>query len=295
MASPPSASALAGVPGLAAAAHTNNNGGPRRIVIAVVGDPSVGRTSLVTSAAAEAFSDNPPPTVPVTRFPPDLCPEGAELLVVDTPSPRGEDDGAAATAAAVRAADAVVLCFDASRRATLDRLGTHWLPLLARMRAPEGGGGADASSSSSSPPTLPPVVVACCKADAEDALPVDQIREALEQLIQRHPAVEVSIRTSARQLRGAQDCFYHAAKCVLYPKAPLLDAATGRLTTPCVKALLRIFLMCDTDGVSIVCFWLLLFVGGGSGEQRERGREMGALGKESKRRRRKKHKKNRAR
>jgi hypothetical protein len=38
-------------------------------------------------------------------------------------------------------------------------------------------------------------------------------------------------------------------KTVLYPKAPLLDAATGRLTTPCVKALLRIFLMCDHDGV----------------------------------------------
>jgi hypothetical protein len=37
---------------------------------------------------------------------------------------------------------------------------------------------------------------------------------------------------------------------VLYPKAPLLDATTGRLTTPCVKALLRIFLMCDIDGVS---------------------------------------------
>lgn len=36
---------------------------------------------------------------------------------------------------------------------------------------------------------------------------------------------------------------------VLYPKAPLLDATTGRLTTPCVKALLRIFLMCDIDGV----------------------------------------------
>jgi hypothetical protein len=38
---------------------------------------------------------------------------------------------------------------------------------------------------------------------------------------------------------------------VLYPKAPLLDATTGRLTTPCVKALLRIFLMCDIDGVSV--------------------------------------------
>lgn len=242
------ASSLAAAVGAAASANHGNNNAPRRIVIAVVGDPGVGRTSLITSAAAEAFSDNPPPTVPVTRFPPDLCPEGAELLVVDTPSPRAEDDGAAATAVAVRAADAVVLCFDASRRATLDRLGTHWLPLLARMRNPSDGEAGEQQPTSDS--SLPPVVVACCKADADDALPVDQIRESLEHLIQSHPAVEVSIRTSARQLRGAQDCFYHAAKCVLYPKAPLLDAATGRLTTPCVKALLRIFLMCDTDGVS---------------------------------------------
>lgn len=45
--------------------------------------------------------------------------------------------------------------------------------------------------------------------------------------------------------------FYHALKTVLYPKAPLLDSATGRLTSPCVKALLRIFLMCDADGVSL--------------------------------------------
>ena len=42
--------------------------------------------------------------------------------------------------------------------------------------------------------------------------------------------------------------FYHAVKTVLYPKAPLLDGGSGRLTTGCVKALLRIFLMCDTDG-----------------------------------------------
>jgi hypothetical protein len=47
-----------------------------------------------------------------------------------------------------------------------------------------------------------------------------------------------------------------AIKTVLYPKAPLLDATTGRLTTPCVKALLRIFLMCDSDGVSLS--WLML-------------------------------------
>lgn len=74
----------------------------------------------------------------------------------------------------------------------------------------------------------------------------------LEALIGQYPQIEVSIRTSARHLQAVQEVFVHAVKVVLYPKPPLLDAATGRLTTPCVKALLRIFLMCDHDGVSAV-------------------------------------------
>jgi Ras family protein T1 len=72
----------------------------------------------------------------------------------------------------------------------------------------------------------------------------------MEQLISSFSQIEVSISTSAKHLRAVQAVFYHALKTVLYPKAPLLDSATGRLTTPCVKALLRIFLMCDADGVS---------------------------------------------
>lgn len=71
----------------------------------------------------------------------------------------------------------------------------------------------------------------------------------MESLIREFPVIEVSIRTSSRKLRSVLDVFYQGIKTVLYPKAPLLDATTGRLTTPCVKALLRIFLMCDADGV----------------------------------------------
>jgi hypothetical protein len=51
--------------------------------------------------------------------------------------------------------------------------------------------------------------------------------------------------------RAVVCCGVLGCAAVLYPKAPLLDATTGRLTTPCVKALLRIFLMCDIDGVRI--------------------------------------------
>lgn len=83
---------------------------PRSVTVAVVGDAGVGKTCLITAAAAEAFADHPPPTLPPTRLPADATPEGVPLLLVDT-SAREEDRPA--REAALRAADVVVVAFDA--------------------------------------------------------------------------------------------------------------------------------------------------------------------------------------
>uniref|UniRef100_A0A383VCR8 Mitochondrial Rho GTPase n=1 Tax=Tetradesmus obliquus TaxID=3088 RepID=A0A383VCR8_TETOB len=203
--------------------------GRRRINVAVVGDRGVGKTSLITSAAQEVFSERPVPVLPPTRFPADFAvvSEPVDVIAFDTSS-RPED--AQAVDETIRAADVVIVCFDAQRKSTLQRLRSDWLPRITHLRP------------------AAPVIIACCKDDTEDTLPTDQIREFMEGLIREFPVIEVSIRTSSRKLRSVLDVFYQAIKTVLYPKAPLLDATTGRLTTPCVKALLRIFLMCDSDG-----------------------------------------------
>lgn len=202
----------------------------RRINVAVVGDKGVGKTSLITSAAQEVFSERPVPVLPPTRFPADFAAGSAEpvdVIAYDTSS-RAED--AQAVDETIKAADVIIVCFDAQRRSTLQRLRSDWLPRITHLRA------------------TAPVIIACCKDDSDDTLPTEQIREFMESLIREFPVIEVSIRTSSKKLRSVLDVFYQAIKTVLYPKAPLLDAATGRLTTPCVKALLRIFLMCDLDG-----------------------------------------------
>ncbi|KAI8463172.1 MAG: hypothetical protein J3K34DRAFT_527193 [Monoraphidium minutum] len=189
--------------------------GRRTLVIAVVGDAGAGKTSLITAACHERYGDAPPPVLPAARFPAELfnSPEDVgELLVVDTSS-RPED-------------------YAATEAAGLARLKGHWLPEVARLN-----GGA-------------PVVVAVCKDDRKDRLDLSELRRwavALESLISAHPSLEVSIRCSAKEMTSVGEVFYHALKAVLYPKGPLLEPATGRLTTPCVKALLRIFLMCDDD------------------------------------------------
>lgn len=59
---------------------------PVSINLVVVGDRGVGKTSLIVAAAQETFSDRPPPVIPVTRFPPELSPDGATVLVHDTSS-----------------------------------------------------------------------------------------------------------------------------------------------------------------------------------------------------------------
>lgn len=126
-----------------------------RVVVAVVGDKGVGKTSLISTAAQEVYSDNPPPVLPPTRFPPDFHSEPTELIVYDTSS-RPEDQQLMEDT--VKAADAVVMCFDAMRRGTLDRLRSYWMPELLKLK-----------------PTVP-VVVACCKHDDEDTVPYEDIR-----------------------------------------------------------------------------------------------------------------------
>ena len=82
----------------------------RAVTVVVAGDPRVGKTALITAAATETFAMSPPPCLPPTRLPADATPEGVPLTLVDTSS-REEDR--AATDAALRSADVVVLAFDA--------------------------------------------------------------------------------------------------------------------------------------------------------------------------------------
>lgn len=133
--------------------------GDRTLTVCVVGDAGVGKTSLIVAAVQEAFSDTPVPVLPVSRFPAELLhgPEGGtDILVVDTSS---KPEDARATEAALRAAAAVVVCVDATRHRTLERLRAHWLPEVARL-APAA-----------------PVVVAVCKDDREDCMDMGTLRE----------------------------------------------------------------------------------------------------------------------
>ncbi|GFH29584.1 uncharacterized protein HaLaN_28269, partial [Haematococcus lacustris] len=49
------------------------------------------------------------------------------------------------------------------------------------------------------------------------------------------------------------DVFFYALKSVLYPLQPLYDRLEKRLRPLCVRALKRVFVMCDKDGDGALC------------------------------------------
>ncbi|KAL6768446.1 hypothetical protein ACKKBF_B39160 [Auxenochlorella protothecoides x Auxenochlorella symbiontica] len=194
--------------------------------IAVVGDPGVGKTSLITAAATETFPDHPPPVLPPAILPAETVPECVPVVITDTSS-RPED--AAALELAVQEASVVVLCFAMDRPNTLARVSRHWIPELRRM-----AGGAHV-----------PVLLVGCKADAR---PADHtLQAAVVPILQNNPAVETCMECSAKKLQYVGEVFYLALRAVVHPTAPLFDAQAQTLRPLCSRALKRIFMLCDKD------------------------------------------------
>lgn len=63
--------------------------------------------------------------------------------------------------------------------------------------------------------------------------------------------IESCLDCSAKNLIFVSEVFYYAVKAVVHPVAPLFDVhannGAGALRPLCIKALHRIFAMCDTD------------------------------------------------
>ncbi|KAJ9519229.1 hypothetical protein QJQ45_017887 [Haematococcus lacustris] len=209
------------------------SGMSRVVRIAVVGDAGVGKTSLISTAAHDAFDVRPVPVLPPTRLPASYTPDGVPMVVTDTSS-RPEDQQVLDMV--LRHSDVVVVCFDATRQGTLDTIRAAWYPRIQMLN-----------------PDVP-VIMACCKADrlAEER-EVALLRERVERSVHDLPHVEVCLNCSSRTLRMVADVFFYALKSVLYPLQPLYDRLEKRLRPLCVRALKRVFVMCDKDGDGALC------------------------------------------
>uniref|UniRef100_A0A2P2LK81 Mitochondrial Rho GTPase 2 isoform X3 n=1 Tax=Rhizophora mucronata TaxID=61149 RepID=A0A2P2LK81_RHIMU len=202
------------------------SGGKTGVRVVVAGDRFTGKSSLIAAAATESFPENVPPMLRPTRLPADLFPDRVPITIIDT-SAALENRGKLVEE--LKKADVVMLTYACDQPSTLNRISTFWLEELRRLEVKA------------------PVIVVGCKLDLRDENQAISLEHVMGPIMQRYREIETCIECSAVTLMQVPDAFYYAQKAVLHPTAPLFDQESQVLKSHCVRALKRIFLLCDRD------------------------------------------------
>ncbi|KAJ8543171.1 hypothetical protein K7X08_005694 [Anisodus acutangulus] len=202
------------------------SGGRTNVRVVVIGDRATGKSSLITAVATANFPEEVLPVLPPIRLPADLYPDNVPVTITDTSSSLGSRGKVAEE---LKRADAVVLTYACDQPATLNRLTTFWLYEFGRLEI------------------RVPVIVVGCKLDQRDEEHHMNLDQVMAPIKQQFREIETCIECSAANLVQVPEVFYYAQKAVLHPIAPLFDHETQALKPRCVRALKRIFILCDHD------------------------------------------------
>ncbi|XVE73150.1 hypothetical protein DITRI_Ditri11bG0094100 [Diplodiscus trichospermus] len=194
--------------------------------VIVAGDRGTGKSSLISAAASDSFPEFVPSVLSPTRLPSDLYPDGVPVTIVDTSSSM---ESRVKLIDELKRADAVVLTYACDQPMTLSRLSTFWLPELRKLEVKA------------------PVIVVGCKLDLRDELQPMNLEQVMAPIMQQFKEIETCIECSSATQIQVLDVFYYAQKAVLHPYAPIFDLENQILKPRCIRALKRIFMLCDHD------------------------------------------------
>ena len=99
--------------------------------ILLLGDPGVGKTSLILSLVSEEFPENVPPKAEEITIPADVTPEQVPTNIVDYSSSEQTD---VELNEQIKHASVICVIY-AVDDDSIDRISSHWLPLI-RMHHP---------------------------------------------------------------------------------------------------------------------------------------------------------------
>ncbi|KAK7242987.1 hypothetical protein RIF29_37769 [Crotalaria pallida] len=194
--------------------------------VVVAGDRGTGKSTLIAAIASETFPEAVARVLPPTVLPHDLFPDHVPLTLVDTSSilekqgKRNEE---------LKRADVVVLTYACNDPTSFTRLTSYWLPELDKLEVKS------------------PVIVVGCKLDLRDENQQVSLESLMPPLLQQCKDIATCIECSAYTLYQVPEVFYFAQKAVLHPLDPLFDHENQALTDRCVRALRRIFVLCDRN------------------------------------------------
>lgn len=200
---------------------------PKSVRILLVGDDAVGKTSLILTLVSEEFPEEVPARAEEITITADVTPEKVPSHIVDFSTAEQSEEELIFE---IEKADVIAVVYALNDEETIRRLTDYWLPTIQEICGDE---------------MSKPIVLVGNKADAVDA---DGTRMAdIVQIMDQFPEVETCIECSARDLKNISELFYYAQKAVLHPTAPIYSNEEKELKPKCVRALYRIFKICDSD------------------------------------------------
>ncbi|XP_019639604.1 PREDICTED: mitochondrial Rho GTPase 1-A-like [Branchiostoma belcheri] len=197
----------------------------RDVRILLVGEPQVGKTSLILSLVSEEFPDEVPPRAEEITIPADVTPEKVPTHIVDYSAQEQTTDQLKDE---ILRANVVCIVYAVDNDYSVQMITQKWLPFIHETVGED---------------LRMPVLLVGNKSDLQEESSMESIIPVMNQF----PEVETCVECSARNLKNISELFYYAQKAVLHPTAPLYCAEEKELKVPCVKALTRIFTICDAD------------------------------------------------
>uniref|UniRef100_A0A668RQ18 Mitochondrial Rho GTPase n=1 Tax=Oreochromis aureus TaxID=47969 RepID=A0A668RQ18_OREAU len=198
--------------------------------ILLLGEPKVGKTSLIMSLVGEEFPEQVPPRAEEITIPADVTPEKVPTHIVDYSEKEQSDE---VLRDEIIKANVVCVVYDVTNEDTIDKIKTKWIPLV--------NGDAEKGNKV-------PIILVGNKSDLRCGSSMETILPIMNQFSE----IETCVECSAKNLKNISELFYYAQKAVLHPTAPLYDPEDKQLKPSCVRALTRIFYISDQDNDRIL-------------------------------------------
>uniref|UniRef100_A0A8C7HGE5 Ras homolog family member T2 n=1 Tax=Oncorhynchus kisutch TaxID=8019 RepID=A0A8C7HGE5_ONCKI len=187
----------------------------RDVRILLLGEPKVGKTSLIMSLVGEEFPEHVPLRAEEITIPADVTPEKVPTHIVDY---SGEVPCTPTMISQILQANVVCVVYDVTQEETIDKVSSHTC-------------------------TLVPIILVGNKSDLRSGSSMETILPIMNQFSE----IETCVECSAKNLKNISELFYYAQKAVLHPTAPLYDPEDKQLKSMCVRALSRVFSISDQD------------------------------------------------
>ncbi|XP_078385186.1 mitochondrial Rho GTPase 1-A isoform X1 [Cetorhinus maximus] len=198
--------------------------------ILLVGEPKVGKTSLIMSLVSEEFPEEVPLRAEEITIPADVTPEKVPTHIVDYSEAEQTEEQLHNE---ISKANVICIVYAVNSRSSIEKVTSRWIPLI---------------NDRSDKDSRMPLILVGNKSDLVE----HSSMEAILPIMNQYTEIETCVECSAKNLKNISELFYYAQKAVLHPTGPLYCPEEKEMKPACVKALTRIFKISDQDNDGIL-------------------------------------------